>query len=420
MWLVTTLRVVACVCIASSLLCAQQNQAYVVAWQNQVRQYAQAQEWDAALGIVQREIAHSPNDMDVRAWRARLLLWSGRLREAERDYLDILSISARDPDHWMGLAKVYSREGRTQEAVQALDRAVAVDGSRPDIHVARGFALRAVDRSDEASTEFRRALELDANNSEARDGLRSLARIAKHELRIASNTDLFSFADANHNAGLTLTSRWTPHWGTMAAAEFYRWAGTDAEKLTASVTGKLSKVGALTLGGAGANDNGVVPRDEAFIGYSHGWKLRSDGEIRGVEADYDQHWYWYATARILTLNETIIFYLPGEFTWSLRLTGARSQFSDMSKEWRPSGFSRMSFPIVGGEERQLTGAILFGTGTENFARADQIGRFSSQTYGGSLRFQFTPSQDVTGIGAYQKRTEGRNATTFGISYGIRF
>lgn len=417
---IAALGAVVCVCVLSTLLWAQENQADIVAWQTQVREYTKAQDWNEALEIVEREIMHFPNDMDVRAWRARILFWSGRLREAEQDYVDILSISAKDPDNWLGLANVYSREGRAQEAVQALDRAVALDSSRLEIHVARGFALRAIDRRDEATMEFRRALALDANNAEAKQGLRSLAAIRKHELRIASNTDLFSFANANQNAGLALTSRWTSHWGTMGAAEFYRWAGIDAEKLTASVTGKLPKWGAVTLGGAAANDNGVVPRDEALIGYSHGWKLRSDGQIRGVEADYEQHWYWYAAARILTLNELVIFYLPGEWTWSFRLTGARSQFPDTSREWRPSGSTRIGFPIVRGENHQLTGTLLFATGTENFAQADQIGRFSSQSYGGSLRFQFTPSQDVTGIADYQKRTQGRNETSFGLSYGIRF
>jgi tetratricopeptide (TPR) repeat protein len=417
---IAALRAIVCACVLSTLLWAQQNQADIVGWQTQVRQYTQARDWNAALEIIGRQIMHFPNDLDVRAWRARVLLWSGRLREAEQGYLDILSISANDPDNWLGLATVYSREGRTQEAVQALDRAAALDSSRPDIHVARGFALRAIDRPDEATMEFSRALSLDANNAEAKQGLRSLPPIPKHELRIASNTDLFSFTSANQNAGLALTSRWTSHWGTMGAAEFYRWAGMDAEKVTANVTGKLPKWGAVTLGGAAANNNGVVPKNEALIGYSHGWKLRSDGQIRGVETDYEQHWYWYATARILTLNELVIFYLPGEWTWSFRLTGARSQFSDTSKEWRPSGFTRMGFPIAGIENHQLRGTLLFATGTENFAQADQIGRFSSQSYGGSLRFQFTSSQDVTGIAVYQKRTQERNETSFGLSYGIRF
>lgn len=407
-------------CFHLSLAASQGSELSAVDWQEQVRKYAQAQNWNAALQVVDREIVQAPKDMDVRGWRARVLLWAGRLTESEQTYREILSISAADPDNWLGLANVYSREGRMAEAAKALDRAAALDPSRPDIHVARARALRTIGRRAEANAEFRRALELDANNEEARQGLRAVRRIPKHEVRVASNTDLFSFANANHNAGVTVISHWTPRWGSMAAAEFYRWAGMGAEKLTVTMTGRFDKWGSVTVGGATANDNGVIPRDEALVGYGQGWKLSSDGRVRGLEADYEQHWYWYSTARILTVNELLIFYLPDEWTCSFRLTGARSQFTGPAAEWRPSGLVKLGFPLVAGEERLLTGNLLFGTGTENFAQADQIGRFSSQTYGGTLRFQFTPSQDISGIAAYQKRTQGRMETSFGFSYGVRF
>ena len=85
----------------------------------------------------------APQDVDVRAWRARVLTWSGHLAEAELEYLQILKVSRNDPDIWMGLASVYLREGRTQEALRALNRAVELDPMRDDLRAARGRALRA-------------------------------------------------------------------------------------------------------------------------------------------------------------------------------------------------------------------------------------------------------------------------------------
>jgi hypothetical protein len=64
--------------------------------------------------------------------------------------------------------------------------------------------------------------------------------------------------------------------------------------------------------------------------------------------------------------------------------------------------------------------MFFAVGTEDFAQVDQIGRFSSQTYGGGLRFRFAEAQDVTGYVAFQQRTQDRAQTSFGITYGIRF
>jgi hypothetical protein len=62
-------------------------------WQQEVRRYAQAKDWTAAMTIIDRKIDSAPRDLDMRAWRARILTWSGNLAEAEREYLQILAIS---------------------------------------------------------------------------------------------------------------------------------------------------------------------------------------------------------------------------------------------------------------------------------------------------------------------------------------
>jgi len=318
------------------------------------------------------------------------------------------------------MANVYSREGRTRDALRALDRAVEIDPKRADLHAARGRALRAANNRSEAKLEFRRALELDPASKEAELGLLSLRDEPRHEMRVGVNPDLFNFAGANYLEGVSLTSQWTPHWKTSVSENFYQRAETDAETFVASVTGKLPRWGALTVGGAAAHDNGVIPKNEAFFDYDQGWRLHWDKPLHGLEIVYGQHWYWYTTARILTINEITVFYLPHDWTWSLGLTGARSSFSGTGAEWRPSGMTRVGFPISGREKRRLQGNVFFAVGTENFAQVDQIGRFSSQTYGGGLRFQFTQRQDVTGFAAYQKRTQDRTETSFGFTYGVRF
>jgi tetratricopeptide (TPR) repeat protein len=400
----------------SALAGAQQSSA---TWQDEVRKCAELQDWSCALARVEPEVARAPKDMEVRAWRARVLLWSGKLAAAEAEYASILAAVPEDPDYWMGLSQVYSREGRAPEALQALDRAVQLDPNRADLRVARAIALRGLGAQYEAKLDLHRALQLDPMNTQGREVLRSLREEFRHELRVGVNTDLFNFADANQDEGLTLISRWTPRWTTTVAGGWYHWGDTDAEKFAASVTGKLPKLGALTVGGAAARDNGVVPRHEAFFDYDRGFKLRGKF-LRGWEIVYGQHWFWYSTARILTLRESMMFYLPHDWTWSLGLTEARSQFSGTSREWRPSGHSRLGFPMAGWEPHRLSGNVFFGVGTENFAKADQIGEFSSQTYGGGLRFQFSNRQDLTGFAAYQKRTQGRTESSFGFTYGIRF
>jgi len=394
------------------------GQQLSLGWREDVQRYVEARDWAAAMDIVDREIAHTPQDMDIQAWHARILMWSGKIAEAEREYLEILAVVPNDPDNWMGLANVYSREERTKEAMKALDRAVELDPKRADLRAARGRALQAAHELSEAKLEFHHALDLDPNSTEARAGLLSLRGEPKHAVRVGVNADLFSFTDANHDEELSLNSQWTSRWGTGVGINVYRRGGTEAEKFVASATGKLLRWGALTVGGAAAHDNNVIPKDEAFFDYDQGLKLRGSKIIRGMEIDYGQHWYWYTTARILTIHETTLLYLPHDWTWSLGLTGARSHFS--STEWRPSGMTRLGFPITRWNERRLGGNVFYAVGTENFAQVDQIGQFSSHTYGGGLRFQLTAREDVTGFAAYQKRTQDRRQTSFGFTYGVRF
>ncbi len=389
-------------------------------WQTQVRKFAETKNWDSAMRIVESELARAPQDMDVRAWRARVLNWSGHPAEAEKEYLEILKVSRNDPDNWMGLASAYLREGKVADGLRALDRAVELDPKRADLRAARARALRAMGEQNEARMEFQKALNLDATSMEARAGLISVRGEPRHEIRFGQDNDLFNFTSANHDGWVSLVSQWTPHWSTSFAGSFYERAGIRAGKFSGAITGRMSRWGALTVGGAAGHDNAVIPKSEAFFDVNHGWKTGETNFLRGVEFDYRQHWYWYQTFRILTLNGTTIIYLPRDFTLSLGATGVRSTFSGTAAEWRPSGMTRLGFPLANGGEKRLSGSIFFAAGTEEFAQIDQIGRFASQTYGGGLRFQINARQDVTGYASYQKRTQDRTDTSFGLSYGIHF
>jgi tetratricopeptide (TPR) repeat protein len=390
------------------------------AWQTQVRKAADAHNWTDALRIVDLEIARSPSDMDIRAWRARVLTWAGRLTEAEHEYNEVLKIERNDPDNWMGMAVVYMRQGRMEEALKAADRAVELDPKRADLRLERAGILRANGDMSDARLEFQKALVLDPANTDARSGLFSLREEGKHELRFGFDNDLFSFAPANHDQWVSLVSKWTPRWTTSAAGSLYQRGGVDAGNFVGSITRSQPHWGALTVGGATGHDNGVIPETEAFFEIDHGFKISEDRPIRGVEVVYGQHWYWYSVARILTANETAIVYLPRDWSWSIQLIEAHSHFSGTGVDWKPSGVTRLGFPIARWSQRELSGNVFYAVGTEDFAQVDQIGSFASQTYGGGLRFRFTPHQDITGYAAFQQRTQDRAETSFGFSYGIRF
>jgi tetratricopeptide (TPR) repeat protein len=218
-----------------------QAQQPAVGWQQEVRRCAEVQDWVTAMGIVDREILLAPQDMDVRAWRARVLAWSGQLAEAEHEYREILLAVPNDPDNWLGLANVYLRQGRTKEALLALDRAVDLDPKRSDLRVARGRALRAMHKQSDAKLEFKEALTLDPTNAQAQAGLLSLRTVPKHELRLGVNDDLFNFANANHNEGVNLTSWWTLE--NECGREFLPTGRNGCRKSGGEFDGKVTHVG---------------------------------------------------------------------------------------------------------------------------------------------------------------------------------
>src|SRR5690348_3804293 len=241
-------------------------------WQAQVRRYSELKDWVSAMRIVDQEIARAPRDMDVRAWRARVLAWSGNSGEAEREYLQILQVSKSDPDNWLGLANVYVAEGKIEEALRALDAAVALDPGRADVHTAPGHTLALAGDRKNARLEFQQALRLDPANGEALAAQKSVLGEPKNELRVSQEDNAFNFTNPNYSQWISVRTQWNRNWSTTFVGNFFQWNPTEAAKVLASVTGQLPKWGALTMGAAAGHDNGVLPKSEAFFELAHGWK----------------------------------------------------------------------------------------------------------------------------------------------------
>src|SRR6185437_16134645 len=223
-------------------------------WHAEVRRYAEASDWNAALSVVDKQLGQTPRDSEILAWRARVLLWAGRLNEAESQWKQVLAVAPNDPDNWMGLAGVYSRRGDPRQALQALDTAAQLDPKRADVYVARARALLAMHQPTQAELEFRRAAQLDPNSTDAKSGLSSLRAAPKHQLLFGTETDLFSFSGPYQQNDVTLLSQWSGHWKTALGGGFYERGGLQAKKFQASISGISSTWGALTVGGTAADD----------------------------------------------------------------------------------------------------------------------------------------------------------------------
>jgi len=234
-------------------------------------------------------------------------------------------------------------------------------------------------------------------------------------LRTGVDIDSYNYTHAAQSQFLSLDSRWNHRWSTLAAITSYQRFGEVATKATGGTTFRFAGRNWLSVGGAGANDHGVIPQAEAYFECGHGFTSETKF-VRGLDITYQQHWFWYRGAHVFTTGVSHLFYMPREWTWLVTVNGARSGFSGSGIEWVPSGSTRLSFPLY----RPVSGNLLFAVGSENFAQVDQIGRFSARTFGGGLRYSISARHDVSGYVASQNRSQGRTQNSFGLSYGIRF
>jgi tetratricopeptide (TPR) repeat protein len=391
------------------------SQKHESSWQEQVREQVHIHNLDAALALVDQRLEQNASDLEARGWRGRLLAWQGHWAAAENEYRRVLDQAPNDTEILCGLADVLLWQEKPKDALRVIDHARAIDPSQTEILLRRARILRALQSTSDAKSQYYELLRLDPGNREARNELRELAAENKHELRIGSDGFTFNYTTPAEDEVLFLTSHWTPRFTTTFNNGFYERFGQLASNIVGSGSFRVTKSNWLTGGGAFANRQKIIPENETFFEYGHGLRF-SNRWVKGLEASYQQHWFWYQGAHVLTLSGTQLYYLPKEWTWSITVTGARSGFTGTSIDWVPSGYTRLNVPLY----RNVSGNALFANGTEDFSAIDQIGHFSARTFAGGLKYRFAWNQDITGYVGLQKRTGGETQNSFGLGYGFHF
>lgn len=384
-------------------------------WQQRVRNEVQEKHLDAALTITEQRLAEAPDDMEAHGWRGRLLSWKGRWPEGEAEYRLVLRSVPNDADVLTWLADVLLWQQKYQDALQALDQARKISPSDPEILVRRARVLSLLGRVPEARTEYQETLKFDPQNHAAKMAMAEIGTNTVHELRVGDDVDFFNYTGTAQTQGLSLSSRWNQRWSTVFGTSIYQRFGENAAKFLGSGAFHFTRDDWVSVGGAVANDQQIVPTHEAFYEYGHAFRFRNHW-VQGLESSFQEHWYWYSGAHVLTYSTNQIVYLPKDFTWTLSIAGARTGFPGTNVAWEPSGWSKIGFPLP----RHFTGNVFYAVGTEDFAQIDQIGRIAGHTYGGGLRYQLAERQDLTGYVSRQDRSLNQTDTSFGLSYGIHF
>ncbi len=271
-------------------------------------------------------------------------------------------------------------------------------------------------RRSESQIAYREILDKDPNYDEAQRGLDLIRDDSRQELRLYSNVDRISYTDDASSFGVSLRSEWNVRWSTFGSLHRHQRFGEGATEFEAGVTYKLSPRDALTVSGAIAGDNGIVPKAKTEIEYSHGFSLSDTGPVRGIETIYRQRWLWYRDTHLFVPSPTIILYLPREWTWLFQYTPSRIVSAGEVPGWKSSGLTRLSFPIKG----RTTGYVLFAKGTENFSYAEQIGQLSMQTWAGGMKFWIGSRQEIQVDVQHQRYSGERTLLRAGAIYALHF
>jgi Tfp pilus assembly protein PilF len=384
-------------------------------WQQQIREKVRLHQLDAALALVDQRLELNKADPEAHSWRGRLLAWQGHWASAESEYRQVLDQVPTDTEILCGLADVLLWQSKTKEALGVVNRARALDPSQPEILLRRARILLALQNTSEARSQYRELLRIHPENREAKAALAGLVSEDRNELRIGADGSTFNYIGPAEDEEYYITSHWTPRFTTTVNTGYYRRFGESGKEFVARASLRITRSDWMTGGGAFSNHQSIIPQNETFFEYGHGLHFVHPW-VKGLEVSYQQHWFWYQGAHVLTLNGTQLYYLPHDWTCTLSLTGARSGFAGTGIEWVPSGYVRLGFPLY----RALSGDLTFGSGTENFAQIDQIGHFSARTYSGELKYRISPSQDLRGYVALQDRSAGQTQNSYGLSYGFHF
>src|SRR5262245_36021869 len=131
-------------CILSGIALSQENRT---TWSEQVRALTGANRLSEAEQLVNQWMEAYPEDLDARAWNARLLAWTHRWNEAEAEYRTLAKLAPNDPDLQLGLADVLNWQKRHAEALPLIEQACHVDPARNDCHLRRARTLQNLGRN---------------------------------------------------------------------------------------------------------------------------------------------------------------------------------------------------------------------------------------------------------------------------------
>jgi tetratricopeptide (TPR) repeat protein len=137
---------------------------------SRARVYRWMEEWDAALGEIERLEEASPDDAEIFIEKGKLLIDMEREDEAKACFEKVIEINPYDEQAYGSLAHVYTRKGDYEQAVELLTKQLEYR-KHPYLYISRGYAYSYLGRADLEKEDYLNALELDPDFASAHNNL---------------------------------------------------------------------------------------------------------------------------------------------------------------------------------------------------------------------------------------------------------
>jgi tetratricopeptide (TPR) repeat protein len=136
-------------------------------WLNLTRELMGQSYYVDAVAAAQQALDHLPRSYALRLRLGAAYMKSARYREAEEVFGGLIAQGDPEPTSAIGLAQVFMREGRPEDAAEVLEKAQKRLGSSFLLAYFRGIAFSRAARPEEAVQQFREAARLNPRSAEA-------------------------------------------------------------------------------------------------------------------------------------------------------------------------------------------------------------------------------------------------------------
>jgi len=179
-----------------------------------------------AVAAAQQALDHLPRSYALRLRLGAAYLKSARYKEAEDVFRDLIAKGDPEPTSAIGLAQVFMREGRPEDAAEVLDEAQKRLGSSFLLVYFRGIVLGRAAKPEEAVQQFREAVRLNPRSAEAHQWLgKAELRARQVDQAIVDLKEALRLDPNNQPAGRLLAQAYAIRKQPDQAAQYLRKIG---------------------------------------------------------------------------------------------------------------------------------------------------------------------------------------------------